>query len=60
MKTKFLIEVRKNNTTICHKIDYNCLSLKQKSHLGIKKIKKFKTDYINHQETQENIDININ
>ncbi len=34
----YTVEKRINNTTIFCKVPYDCLSLKQKQHMGIKKL----------------------
>ena len=44
---KYTIEKKINNTTIFYKVYYDCLSQKQKNHLGINKIRLEKTRYMN-------------
>lgn len=54
----YTIEKRVNNTTIFYKVSYDCLSEKQKNHLGIKKIKTEKAKYLNGLKNIENINKN--
>ena len=54
----YTIEKRVNNTTIFYKVSYDCLSEKQKNHLGIKKIKIERAKYLNGSNNTENIDKN--
>ena len=50
MSKKFIIENRINNTIIYKKVIFDCLSMKQKSHLNRKIIKKNITKYLNSTE----------
>ena len=58
MSKRFIIENRINNTIIYKKVIFDCLSMKQKSHLNKKFIKKNIINYLNKCENTENIDIN--
>lgn len=58
MSKKFIIENRINNTIIYKKVIFDCLSMKQRSHLNKKFIKKNITNYLNSCENTENININ--
>ena len=58
MSKYFIIESRINNTIIYKKVKFNCLSMKQRSHLNFKIIKKNITNYLNSTENTENIKIN--
>lgn len=58
MSKKFIIENRINNTTIYKKVLFDNLSMKQRSHLNKKFIKKNITNYLNSSENSENININ--
>ena len=63
MSKKFIIENNINNTIIYKKYIYDCLSMKQKSHMKPIMIRKIYTDYLNSNENNENsknINININ
>lgn len=51
---KYTIEKKINNTTIFYKVYYDCLSQKQKNHLGINKIRLEKARYMNTNELTEN------
>ena len=54
----YTIAETKNKTTIYKKIPYDCLSFKQKSHLGINKIKYNYITYINNSDSKENFLLN--
>lgn len=58
MTKKFIIENRINNTTIYKKVIFDCLSMKQRSHINKKIIKKNIANYLNYCENSENININ--
>jgi len=58
MTKKFIIENRINNITIYKKVIFDCLSMKQRSHLNRKIIKKNIANYLNFCENSENININ--
>jgi hypothetical protein len=58
MAKKFIIENIINNTIIYKKVNFDCLSMKQRSHLNRKIIKKNIANYFNSCETSENININ--
>ena len=58
MSKKFIIENRINNTIIYKKVIFDCLSMKQRSHLNKKFIKKNITNYLNFTQNSENININ--
>ncbi len=47
MSKKFIIENRINNTIIYKKVIFDCLSMKQKSHLNRKIIKKNIAKHVN-------------
>jgi len=51
----YTVEKRINNTTIFCKVPYDCLSLKQKQHMGIKKLRREKSKYLNSVEQEENV-----
>ena len=54
MVLMYTIAETKNKTTIYKKIPYDCLSFKQKSHLGINKIKYNYISFINNSDSKEN------
>ena len=54
----YTIAETKNKTTIYKKIPYDCLSFKQKTHLGINKIKYNYISYINNSDIKENCSVN--
>ena len=58
MSKRFIIENRINNTIIYKKVTFDCLSMKQRSHLNYKIIKKNIINYLNSTENTENIKIN--
>ena len=58
MVLMYTIAETKNKTTIYKKIPYDCLSFKQKSHLGINKMKYNYITYINNSDSKENSGIN--
>ncbi len=58
MSKKFIIENRINNTIIYKKVIFDCLSMKQKSHINKKTIKKNIANYYNSTENSENFNIN--
>ncbi len=58
MGKKFIIENRINNTIIYKKVIFDCLSMKQRSYLNKKFIKKNIANYLNSYENSENININ--
>ena len=58
MNKHFIIENRINNKIIYKKASFDCLSMKQRSHLNYKIIKKNIINYLNSTENTENIKIN--
>ncbi len=58
MSKKFLIENNINNIVTYKKLSFDCLSMKQKSHLNKKFLKRKITNYYNSTENSENININ--
>ena len=51
----YRIEKRINNATTFCKVPYDCLSFKQKQHMGVKKLRREKSKYLNSGEQEENI-----
>ena len=58
MVLMYTIAETKNKTTIYKKLPYDCLSFKQKTHLGINKMKYNYISYINNSDIKENCSIN--
>ena len=54
----YTIAETKNKTTIYKKLPYDCLSFKQKTHLGINKMKYNYIGYINNSDIKENCSVN--
>ena len=58
MVLMYTIAETKNKTTIYKKVPYDCLSFKQKTHLGINKMKYNYNSYINNSNSKENLGLN--
>lgn len=58
MVLMYTIAETKNKTTIYKKVPYDCLSFKQKTHLGINKMKYNYISYINNSDIKENCSVN--